>query len=94
MENCDLRKGDRCTKYGKNYRDDYPLCRPSSILDCEDQAKVIEPNEMCRKGSIFGNEYYYITEEQLKQLKNGKVIMCNINGGEYMCFVALKRGEL
>lgn len=94
MKECCLRSGDRCKKFGKNpYTNKYPLCIPSSVSDCEDKAEIIEPNEMCRKGSIFGNDYYHITESQLEQLKNGKVIMCDINCGEYRCFVALKRGK-
>lgn len=85
MNNCDLLINNRCTKYRKNGK-----CQPSSLEWCDEEMKVIEADQMCRYASIFGNNYFYITEEQIEALKSGKVLY---DGGEYGTFICLKGGK-
>ena len=72
-----------CTKWRKNGK-----CIKSDVTWCDDALELIEPDQMCRKSSIFGNYYFYITEEQLEALKNGKVL-CDVD--EYGIFIALQK---
>ena len=85
MEKCDLFKDKHCTKYRKNGK-----CRPSDLEWCDEELKVIEADQMCRYSSIFGNSYFYITEEQLDALKEGKVLY---ECGEYGTFIALRKAK-
>ena len=88
MKNCDL-------------LDSIGRCRKSTDLracaKCESKAwwfdeelKVCEVDEVCRKDSIFGNSYYRITEEQLELLRQGKVLY---DIDEYGTFIMLERSE-
>ena len=87
MKECDLYSLGKCKKWdGRN------KCRPSneSWFDDPDKLEVIEMDEMCRRGSIFGNSFFKITKEQLKALKDGKVLF---NRDEYGTFIALDKTE-
>ena len=53
--------------------------------------KMIDANQVGAKSSPWGNTYCYITEEQLDELKNGKVIY--VDDGEYCHFIVLKKGD-
>lgn len=87
MENCELYRNGRCTKWDARER-----CRPSdaSYFDDHAELEVIEMDEMCRRGSIFGNAFFKITKEQLKALSEGKVLF---NIDEYGTFIALDTTE-
>lgn len=83
--NCKLLKDGYCKKYGGKER-----CEPSSLEwfdEDTEELEVIEPETMCYRGSIFGNEYFKITAEQLEALKQGKVLF---SLGEYGSFIALE----
>lgn len=84
MYDCDFKNSKgRCTKY------DYPReCKPSTIDWCDEEVEMIEAYKMCMCRSIFGNTYSFITEDQIEDLKAGKVVY--INDGEYCHFIACK----
>lgn len=81
---CDLYVNGHCTKYGKNR-----ACKPSTKdwlddgSDYEDR-EFISVDQMCRKSSIFGNDYVGITQNDIDRLKNGEVIHIS---GEYGIFI-------
>lgn len=52
--------------------------------------EIIEPDEICRKSSLFGNYYLSITEKELEALKSGKVLFTI---DEYGVFIGLKKGD-
>ena len=83
-EGCDLYVNGFCTKLLKNGK-----CEPSTrdwlIRDQYDEPmNFISVDEMCRKESIFGNEYIGLTQENIDRLKNGEVIHIP---GEYGTFI-------
>ena len=88
MKDCDLLKDNgRCAKsYNrmlcKNCRSD-----PSWFDDAFD---VCDVDEVCRKSSVFGNKFFAITEEDIKLLKQGKVLYYV---DEYGAFIMLKGEE-
>ena len=87
MEQCKYKRDDgSCGKYGK--RNDIP-CRPSSIDRFKDTVEMINVEEVCMLSSPWGNTYDFITEEQIGELKQGKIIY--VDDGEYCHFIALKR---
>lgn len=87
MEQCRYKRDDgSCAKHG-NRRD--ILCKPSSIDWCDDSVEMINADEMCIFSSPWGNSCSFITEEQIEELKQGKVIY--VDDGEYCHFIALKR---
>ena len=53
---------------------------------CDEPFEVIEKREMCSKGSIFGNYYLQITEENIEDLRAGKVLCIR---DEYGFFVKM-----
>lgn len=58
----------------KNFDEDMGVCEMHEVKDCQ---------------SRWGNSYCYITEEQIEQLKNGKVLWnCD---GEYCTFIVLRK---
>lgn len=85
MKECDLNINGRCKKIDGRWK-----CKRSdaSWFDDADELKIIEPDEMCRRGSIFGNAYFKITTEHLQALVHGKVLF---NLGEYGTFIMLDR---
>lgn len=84
MSNCNLKTDNgNCTKWRCEKE-----CKPSNIGWCDEPVEMIDSDEMCRYSSIFGNSYSYITNDQLKELQNGKAIY--INDGEYGHFIMLK----
>ena len=64
-------------------------CKPSTIDWCNEPVKMIPVDCICKYASYWGNSYYFITEEQLEELKNGKVIY--VYDGEYSNFIAVKK---
>ena len=85
MSECKYKgENGRCKKYGSNGR----LCKPSTRDWCDYPIDMIDDSRMCEMGSIFGNDYCYITESQLKELIDGKVICV---GDEYGTFILLRK---
>lgn len=85
MIDCKFRddKG-RCTKYGR-----HPFkCGPFTVDSFSDKLNIIDMDEACKRGSIFGNSFFFITEEQIEKLRNGKVLFAI---DEYGTFIALKK---
>ena len=83
MEGCDFYTDGHCTMFRKNGK-----CKPSDSSWCDEDMLTIESNQICRHGSVFGNNYFYITEEQIEALREGKVLYYP---GEYGTFIALKK---
>lgn len=82
---CKFLKDGKCTIGGNKYD-----CEPSSIEWFKDKMKVVEIEDVCRTGSIFGNYYIGITEEQLDALKHGKILY---HFDEYGTFIGLVKGD-
>lgn len=61
--------------------------RNNNVLDTS--VVIIEASQIEDHSSIFGNEYCYITREQLDDVANGKIIKVRVNGGEYQVFIGL-----
>lgn len=56
-----------------------------------DWLTTIEPEEVCEIASKYGNRYAEITEEQIEELRAGKVL-CYVD--EYGIFIRLKKGVI
>ena len=85
LPECDLRdKNGRCRKFGEK-----SICARSVSTPewFEDKLNECEIKRVCRLGSIFGNSFYIITDEQLEALKAGKVLF---DVGEYGTFLMLE----
>lgn len=89
MIECDLRCGenkDLCSKYKVSGM----KCKPYTISDFEETFEHCDMEQVCRKGSIYGNQRVIITDEDIEALKSGKVL-CLID--EYGTFIAYKKEE-
>lgn len=92
-EGCDLYIDGRCKKYGDNGKawasNRYWLDRYKSI---DERAGFISENRICRKSSIFGNEYIGLTLDDIERIKNGEILHIP---GEYGTFIGLieEKGE-
>lgn len=81
---CDLYSNGYCQKFRKNSKAD-PSDRSWFIRqDYEEPLNFISVDKMCRKSSIFGNEYIGLTQKDIERLKNGEVIHI---AGEYGTFI-------
>lgn len=81
---CDLYKDGHCIKWRKNGTPD-PSHKGWFDLDGLSEPKeFISVNRMCRRSSIFGNEFIGLTNADVERLKNGEVIHI---GGEYGTFI-------
>ena len=81
---CDLYENRSCRKFRKN-----GACNPSTRNwlireDYDEPMEFISVDRMCRKSSIFGNEYIGLTQSDIDRLKNGEVIHIP---GEYGTFI-------
>ena len=82
----------RCKKYGDNGRawasNREWLCEDLDITELE----FISEYRMCRKSSIFGNEYIGLTLDDIERIKNGEILHIS---GEYGTFIGLveKKGD-
>ena len=47
-------------------------------------------NQMCCESSLHGNYYFYVTDEDIEALKNGKVLFYV---DEYGMFIGYKKGD-
>lgn len=71
VEDCEFYKNGRCAKFG-NIR--MPRCGPATMMWFVERFEVIEMSAVCRNDSVFGNNYFVITDEEIEALKNGKVL--------------------
>lgn len=90
LPECDARCGenmDQCSKWGnKNDK-----CEPMTIdFFQEGEIDQCEMEQVCRKCSLYGNDFIIITDEDIEALKNGKVLYWV---DEYGTFLAYKKGE-
>lgn len=81
---CTLYKDGHCTKWRENGK-----CRPSSVDWLDERLCVCDIGAMCAKSSAFGNDYFYITDEDIAALKAGKVLY---RRSEYAIFIGYKPG--
>lgn len=65
-------------------------CGGVPLDDYKSRFEVIEPEEACEKKSIYGNEFFTITQEDLQALMDGKVLCCV---DEYGTFIRLETGK-
>lgn len=93
---CDLYDDGKCNGYN-GWRGKKRKCETSTAewFDKPSEFNAININEMCRRRSIFGNDYFVITNKQIEQLKKGKVLFYI---DEYGMFILLEdfadmRGE-
>lgn len=85
---CDLYTNGSCTKWRKNGKAK-PSTRDWLIRDEYDEPMNFIPVErMCRKGSIFGNEYIGLTQNDIVRLKNGEIIHIPGEYGTFIGFIA------
>lgn len=58
----------------------------------ESSFTVIENSTEGRReyGTAYGAETFIITEEDIEALRNGKALAVDINGGEYVAFIAME----
>lgn len=83
---CDLLGNENmCKKFDPKIQ-----CVPSDISWCDERLQTIEANEMCRYSSIFGNYFFFINDEDIESLKQGKVL-CKID--EYGMFIAYREED-
>ena len=90
-EGCDMYIDGICKKYGDNGKawasNRYWLDRYKSL---DDGAGFISENRICRKSSIFGNEYIGLTLDDIERIKNGEILHIP---GEYGTFIGLVAEE-
>ena len=83
-EGCDLYVGGYCTKYRHNGKAE-PSSRLWLLRDAFDKPMNFIPvDKMCRKSSIFGNEYIGLTKSDIGRLMRGEIIHI---AGEYGTFI-------
>lgn len=92
-EGCDLYINGYCAKYGENGRawaSNRDWLDPYKSIDTE--AGFISEYRICRKSSIFGNDYVGITLDDIERIKNGEILHIP---GEYGTFIGLveEKGE-
>ena len=83
---CDLYIGNRCIKFSRDDR-----CDPSTRdwLSGDSDVEFITVDRMCRKASIFGNDFIGLTSEDIERLKTGEIIHIS---GEYGIFIGFYEG--
>lgn len=84
-QTCDLYVNEHCTKYRKNGK-----CEPSTKdwlipNPYYDPRNFISIDRMCRKSSIFGNEYIGLTQSDIDRLTNGEILAISVE--EYEVFI-------
>lgn len=56
----------------------------------DDELEIIDMEDVYNKQSIFGNDFFRITDEQLNALKHGKVLHAS---DEYGTFIILDNAD-
>lgn len=80
-------RGDNTLRNGQRYcKRKRVWCDGNGNQLCDEPFEVIERSEMCAKGSIFGNFYLQLTEENIEALRAGKVLFTR---DEYGIFVKM-----
>lgn len=87
-EGCDLYENGHCTKWRNNGKAE-PSTRDWFAEYADDDMNFISVDRMCRKGSIFGNDYIGLTQTDIERLRNGEVIHIP---GEYGTFIGFIEG--
>lgn len=77
---CSCYECGKCVKYLKAQE-----CTPTTIDRFDERLDLCEINEVCECGSIYGNSYFAITDEDIESLKAGKVLYMV---DEYGTFIA------
>lgn len=89
-EGCDLYRNGHCIKYRKNGKAE-PSTREWLYEDLGiSELEFISEDRMCRKSSIFGNDYVGITLDDIERIKNGEILHIR---GEYGTFIGLVEKE-
>lgn len=57
-----------------------------------DEVEIIEPNTICASGSLFGNYYIKLTDDDIQAMKDGKIGA--ILHEEYNVFIKYVGGEV
>lgn len=55
-----------------------------------EQFRQISLLDVCLQSSLFGNDYYIITDDDIKALKSGKILY---SSGEYGTFIKYNQDE-
>lgn len=63
-------------------------CNPADINCFSDHFSQCDIDDVCRLASIYGNDLFVLTDENIEALKAGKIIF---SVGEYGTFVAYKK---
>lgn len=82
---CKYRKEGYCTKWR-----DKAKCEPSTQDWCDGRLSRCDISQMCEKSSIFGNNYFYLDDEDIEALKNGKILFYV---DEYGIFIGYREGD-
>lgn len=85
-QECDLFHDGECKKYFKPEK-----CVQCDIREFSEEFSVIDMSEVCRKCSLCGNFLFSITEEDIKAMRDGKVLSFV---GEYGIFIAMDKGDM
>ena len=83
---CYGENGDDCSKWSSPYT----KCKPSTLEWCDTQFQHCDMNQMCCESSVYGNYYFYVTDEDIEALKNGKVLFYV---DEYGMFIGYKKED-
>lgn len=84
-EECDLYENGMCCTYRKKHK-----CQPASAEWFDEKFETIEMADVCRNGSLFGNDFFALTDDDINALKEGKVLFYL---DEYGTFIAYKRSD-
>ena len=84
-QECAFFHDGECEKYRKHGN-----CRQFDIGDFESFFGVMDMSEVCAAASIYGNRLILITEEDIEELRNGKVLSFL---DEYGIFIAMDKGD-
>lgn len=81
-EGCDLYTNGRCKKYGRKAEEQLST---RDWLD-DDLFEFISEYRICRKSSIFGNDFIGLTLDDIERIKNGEILHIP---GEYGTFIGI-----
>ena len=80
---CQFYKNGNCTKWLADRK-----CEPSNNCWFTDGFDQCDINAVCAKSSIYGNDYFYLTDRDIEALKAGKILYFT---DEYGMFIAYKK---